>query len=189
MQHVTSTENIQGYVLWPIVDAGWCELALSLRTTARSLPLHTTRSRVSPRAGAGAHWGCSSGPSASPARSAIMWYVLRLTGLDRPLRLWFAALGSVCYFLKAWQPRLLLLLPARQALCTSDTAAACYCGCLEQLEPETIELLAAMTEAAVNVTLLLRLDCSAPSAVSALLCALSSEIIHGLNCQELPRTT
>ena len=77
----------------------------------------------------------------------------------------------------------------RQALCTSDTAAACYCGCLEQLEPETIELLAAMTEAAVNVTLLLRLDCSAPSAVSALLCALSSEIIHGLNCQELPRTT
>ena len=47
MQHVTSTENIQGYVLWPIVDAGWCELALSLRTTARSLPLHTTRSRVS----------------------------------------------------------------------------------------------------------------------------------------------
>ena len=42
MQHVTSTENIQGYVLRPIVDAGWCELALSLRTTARSLPLHTT---------------------------------------------------------------------------------------------------------------------------------------------------
>jgi hypothetical protein len=41
---------------------------------------------------------------------------------------------------------LLLLLPALQALCTSDTAAACYCGCPEQLEPETIELLAAMTD-------------------------------------------
>ena len=172
----------------------WMRVGVSsLSPSARQLALcpstRQTRSRVSPRAGAGAHWGCSSGPSASPARSAIMWYVLRLAGLDRPLRLWCAALGSVCYFLKAWQPRLLLLLPARQALCTSDTAAACYCGCLEQLEPETIELLAAMTEAAVNVTLLLRLDCSAPSAVSALLCALSSEIIHGLNCQELPRTT
>ena len=133
--------------LW--MRVGVSSLSPSARQLAchRSLPLHTTRSRVSPRAGAGAHWGCSSGPSASPARSAIMWYVLRLAGLDRPLRLWCAALGSVCYFLKAWQPRLLLLLPAaRQALCTSDTAAACYCGCLEQLEPETIELLAAMTD-------------------------------------------
>ena len=44
MQHVTSTENIQGYVLRPIVDAGWCELALSLRTTARSAPPHDTKS-------------------------------------------------------------------------------------------------------------------------------------------------
>ena len=45
-----------------------------------------TRSRVSPRAGAGAHWGCSSGPSASPACSAIMWYFLRLSSLpDRSM--------------------------------------------------------------------------------------------------------
>ena len=40
----------------------------------------------------------------------------------------------------------LVSLPALPALCTSDTAAACYCECLEQLEPETIELLAAMTD-------------------------------------------
>ena len=70
-----------------------------------------------------------------------------------------------------------------------------FCGCPEQLEPETIELLAAMTEAAVNErdsALAARLFCACAkreSAVSALLCALSSEIIHGLNCQELPRTT
>jgi hypothetical protein len=39
-----------------------------------------------------------------------------------------------------------LLLPALQAHCTSDTIAACSCGCLEQLEPDQIELLAAMTD-------------------------------------------
>jgi len=33
-----------------------------------------------------------------------------------------------------------------QALYKSDTAAPCYCGCEEQLEPEQIELLAAMTD-------------------------------------------
>ena len=37
-------------------------------------------------------------------------------------------------------------LPSLQALYTSDTAAPCYCGCEEQLEPEQIELLAAMTD-------------------------------------------
>ena len=57
------------------------------------------------------------------------------------------ALGSVgCHSLAmARHPRrLLLLLPALQVPCTSDTALACHCGCLEQLEPEMIELLAAM---------------------------------------------
>jgi hypothetical protein len=111
--------------------------------------LHTTRSRVSPRAGAGAHWGWSSGPSESPARSVLVWYVVRMAGLDRPLRLrlcvslWAPSATSLAM---ARQPRLLLLLSALQALCTSDTAAACYCGCLEQLEPATFELLAAMTD-------------------------------------------
>ena len=33
-----------------------------------------------------------------------------------------------------------------KALCTCDTAATCFCGCLEQLEPEQIELLAVMTD-------------------------------------------
>ena len=33
-----------------------------------------------------------------------------------------------------------------KALCTCDTAATCCCGCLEQLEPEQIELLAVMTD-------------------------------------------
>ena len=77
-----------------------------------------------------------------------MWYVVRMAGLDRPLRpcvpLWAPSATSLAM---ARQLRLLLLLlPALQALCTSDTAAACYCGCPEQLEPETIELLAAMTD-------------------------------------------
>ena len=33
-----------------------------------------------------------------------------------------------------------------KALCTHDTDATCFCGCLEQLEPEQIELLAVMTD-------------------------------------------
>ena len=111
------------------------------------MALHTTRSRVSPRAGAGAHLGWSSGPSESPAHYALVWYVVRMAGLDRPLRLcvplWTPSATSLAM---ARQPRPLLLLPALQALCTSDTAAACYCGCLEQLEPETIELLSTMTD-------------------------------------------
>jgi hypothetical protein len=35
--------------------------------------------------------------------------------------------------------------------CTSDMAAGCYCGCKEQLEPEQIELLAAMTDLVVQL--------------------------------------
>ena len=41
-------------------------------------------------------------------------------------------------------------LPALQALYTSDTTAPYYCGCEEQLEPEQIELLAAMTDVAIQ---------------------------------------
>ena len=79
--------------------------------------------------------------------SALVWYVVRMAGLDRPLRpcvpLWAPSATSLAM---ARQLRLLLLLPALQALCTSDTAAACYCVCLEQVEPETIELLSTMTD-------------------------------------------
>ena len=37
------------------------------------------------------------------------------------------------------------VLNSQELLCISDMAAACYCGCKDQLEPEQIELLAAMT--------------------------------------------
>ena len=38
------------------------------------------------------------------------------------------------------------VLNSQELLCISDMAAACYCGCKDQLEPEQIELLAAMTD-------------------------------------------
>jgi hypothetical protein len=43
------------------------------------------------------------------------------------------------------------VLNSQELLCTSDMAAACYCACKEQLEPEQIELLAAMTNVVVQL--------------------------------------
>ena len=43
------------------------------------------------------------------------------------------------------------VLNSQELLCISDMAAACYCGCNEQLEPEQIELLAAMTDVVVQL--------------------------------------
>ena len=43
------------------------------------------------------------------------------------------------------------ILNSQELLCISDMAAACYCGCKEQLEPEQIELLAAMTDVVVQL--------------------------------------
>ena len=42
------------------------------------------------------------------------------------------------------------VLNSQELLRISDMAAACYCGCNEQLEPEQIELLAAMTDVAIQ---------------------------------------
>ena len=43
------------------------------------------------------------------------------------------------------------VLNRQELLCISDMAAAYYCGCKEQLEPEQIELLAAMTDVVVQL--------------------------------------
>ena len=43
------------------------------------------------------------------------------------------------------------VLDSQELLRISDMAAACYCGCNEQLEPEQIELLAAMTDVVVQL--------------------------------------
>jgi hypothetical protein len=43
------------------------------------------------------------------------------------------------------------VLNSQELLRISDMAAACYCGCNEQLEPEQIELLAAMTDVVVQL--------------------------------------
>ena len=43
------------------------------------------------------------------------------------------------------------VLNSQELLCISDMAAACYCGCKDQLEPEPIELLAAMTDVVVQL--------------------------------------
>ena len=43
------------------------------------------------------------------------------------------------------------VLNSQELLCISDMAAACYCGCKDQLEPVQIELLAAMTDVVVQL--------------------------------------
>ena len=60
------------------------------------------------------------GRAAAALASAVYAAVLTDGGADEVSNLSFLQR----YFLRAWQPRLPLLLPARQALCTSDTAAA-----------------------------------------------------------------
>jgi len=40
---------------------------------------------------------------------------------------------------------------SQELLYISDMAAGCYCACKEQLEPEQIELLAAMTDMVVQL--------------------------------------
>ena len=43
------------------------------------------------------------------------------------------------------------VLNSQELLRISDMTAACYCACKEQLEPEQIELLAAMTDVVVKL--------------------------------------
>ena len=43
------------------------------------------------------------------------------------------------------------VLNSQELLCISDMPASYYCGCKEQLEPVQIELLAAMTDAVVQL--------------------------------------
>ena len=54
-----------------------------------------------------------------------------------------------CLWTGSWGPKqhsqLESVLNSQELLCISDMTAACYCGGKDQLEPEQIELLAAMT--------------------------------------------
>ena len=71
-------------------------------------------------------------------------------------------------------------------------AAACYFGCVEQLEPEQIELLAAMTdvEGVQWASCKCEVICAKRFHIdTCCVCALSSERVCGLTCQELLHTT